>query len=88
MILKESGQDYSLLFIKRPENERDPFSGHMAFPGGRMELVKVEEAAWNVAQILAIFRAKRLPLVHIQHLSVNPGATFFLPETKGVEIHE
>jgi 8-oxo-dGTP pyrophosphatase MutT (NUDIX family) len=37
MILKESGQDYSLLFIKRPENERDPFSGHMAFPGGRME---------------------------------------------------
>jgi len=39
MILKESGQDYSLLFIKRPESERDPFSGHMAFPGGRMESV-------------------------------------------------
>jgi len=37
MILKESGQNYSMLFIKRPENERDPFSGHMAFPGGRME---------------------------------------------------
>ena len=37
MILKESGQNYSLLFIKRPENDRDPFSGHMAFPGGRME---------------------------------------------------
>ncbi len=39
MILKESGQDYSLLFIKRPESESDPFSGHMAFPGGRMESV-------------------------------------------------
>jgi len=37
MILKESGQGYSLLFIKRPESDRDPFSGHMAFPGGRME---------------------------------------------------
>jgi len=37
MILKESGQGYSLLFIKRPESERDPFSGHMAFPGGRMD---------------------------------------------------
>ncbi len=37
MILKESGQGYSLLFIKRPESGRDPFSGHMAFPGGRME---------------------------------------------------
>jgi len=37
MIFKESGQDYSLLFIKRSESDRDPFSGHMAFPGGRME---------------------------------------------------
>ena len=27
MILKESGQDYSLLFIKRPENDRYPFQG-------------------------------------------------------------
>ncbi len=37
MVLKEVEQRYSLLFIKRPNNERDPFSGHMAFPGGRME---------------------------------------------------
>ena len=37
MILKESDPGYSLLFIKRPENVKDPFSGHMAFPGGRME---------------------------------------------------
>lgn len=38
MILKQSDPGYSLLFIKRPDNDRDPFSGHMAFPGGRMEL--------------------------------------------------
>ena len=38
MILKQRDPGYSLLFIKRPDNERDPFSGHMAFPGGRMEL--------------------------------------------------
>ena len=37
MILKESEQDYSLLFIKRSASDRDPFSGHMAFPGGRRE---------------------------------------------------
>lgn len=37
MVLKQIGPNYSMLFIKRPENERDPFSGHMAFPGGRME---------------------------------------------------
>jgi len=38
MILKQSDPGYSLLFIKRPDNDKDPFSGHMAFPGGRMEL--------------------------------------------------
>lgn len=39
MILKHDNLGFSLLFIKRPESERDPFSGHMAFPGGRMESV-------------------------------------------------
>ncbi len=38
MILKGIGEDgYSMLFIKRPENSADTFSGHMAFPGGRMK---------------------------------------------------
>lgn len=27
----------SLLMIRRAQDERDPWSGHMAFPGGRME---------------------------------------------------
>ncbi|HML96399.1 MAG TPA: CoA pyrophosphatase [Thermodesulfobacteriota bacterium] len=36
MILKETEEEFSMLFIKRPEAEWDPFSGHMAFPGGRM----------------------------------------------------
>lgn len=29
--------DSELLFIRRSENPRDPWSGHMAFPGGRAE---------------------------------------------------
>jgi len=38
MILKENGEDdFSMLFIKRPENSADAFSGHMAFPGGKMK---------------------------------------------------
>lgn len=36
MILKESRDELSMLFIKRPESEVDAFSGHMAFPGGKM----------------------------------------------------
>lgn len=33
-VLRDSGE---LLFIKRSEREGDPWSGHMAFPGGRVE---------------------------------------------------
>ncbi len=58
------------------------------FPGGRMELVGIEEAAENVSQLLETFRTGVRSVIHMQHLSVNPGATFFLPETEGAEIHK
>ena len=38
VILKEERSGYSVLFIKRTENEGDVFSGHMAFPGGKMRI--------------------------------------------------
>jgi nicotinamidase-related amidase len=57
------------------------------FPGGAMELVGSEEAVAQARTLLETFRARGLPLFHIQHLSKRPGATFFLPNTKGVEIH-
>ncbi|MDY6931495.1 MAG: CoA pyrophosphatase [Halobacteriota archaeon] len=37
LILKERDGDISIIFIKRSEDERDPWSGHMAFPGGRKD---------------------------------------------------
>ncbi len=37
MILKEEKKGSSLLFIKRPDSDSDPFSGHVAFPGGKMK---------------------------------------------------
>jgi len=58
------------------------------FPGGAMELAGASEAAEQAARLLAAFRAKALPVVHIQHVSIRPGATFFLPGTAGMEIHE
>lgn len=33
------GQDAELLFIRRTEREGDPWSGHIAFPGGRRDPV-------------------------------------------------
>jgi len=58
------------------------------FPGGAMELVGSTEAAAKVRELLDTFRQQGLPIVHMQHVSTRPGATFFLPNTKGVEIHE
>lgn len=57
------------------------------FPGGRMELVGAEAAGQRAAEALAYFRGRDLPVVHIRHLSTRPGATFFLPDTDGIEIH-
>ncbi|HKJ31408.1 MAG TPA: cysteine hydrolase family protein [Balneolales bacterium] len=58
------------------------------FPGGKMALVGMEDAAKNAQRVLGLFRAGNLPIFHIQHVSNRAGATFFLPETDGVEIHE
>jgi nicotinamidase-related amidase len=57
------------------------------FPGGAMALEGAEAAGQNAAKLLAAFRAKHLPVFHMQHLSVRPGATFFIPGTPGAEIH-
>lgn len=58
------------------------------FPGGKMELVEMDSAAQNAANILQLFRHRQLPVFHIKHVSTRPGASFFLPETIGVNIHE
>ncbi|MGB3222737.1 MAG: cysteine hydrolase family protein [Desulforhopalus sp.] len=57
------------------------------FPGGKIELVGIEEAAKNAQLALKLFRAKKLPIFHIRHLS-NKDGNFFIPETHGAEIHE
>lgn len=58
------------------------------FPNGRMELHETHRAAANARSVLDVFRREQLPLFHIQHLSVQPGATFFIPGTGGEDIHE
>jgi len=58
------------------------------FPGGRMELVGMKEASEKAREMLLVFREKKCPIVHIQHIAVRDGATFFLPNSVGMEIHE
>ena len=57
------------------------------FPGGKMELEGSTEAAEKARKALKSFRAKALPVIHIKHLSMRPGSSFFIPGTPGPEIH-
>ncbi|MFZ3322646.1 MAG: cysteine hydrolase family protein [Usitatibacter sp.] len=57
------------------------------FPGGAMELAGADEAGAQAGKLLHAFREKSLPVIHIQHVSIRAGATFFLPGTKGMQIH-
>ena len=58
------------------------------FSGGSMELVGIDEASLNCNQLLNAFRQKNAPIFHIQHIATREGATFFVPNTVGCEIHE
>jgi len=58
------------------------------FPGGTMELVGAEEAAEKAKKVLEHFRESNMPIVHIKHIALQEGATFFLSDTEGAEIHK
>ena len=58
------------------------------FPGGLMELVGISKAGQNAGGLLSFYRDNKWPTFHIRHLSVRKGATFFLPDTQGAEIHD
>ena len=37
LVLRERGDDLEALFIRRAQHDADPWSGHLAFPGGRID---------------------------------------------------
>jgi nicotinamidase-related amidase len=57
------------------------------FPGGAMELEGAEAAGAKAGKVLDSFRKNGMLTIHVRHLSTRPGSTFFLPGTKGAEIH-
>lgn len=58
------------------------------FQKGKNKLVGSEQASLNAKKVLDKFRKKGDLVVHIQHLSNRKDATFFIPNTKGAEIHK
>ena len=58
------------------------------FPGGKYPLVKPEEAAKNAYMLLQCFREHGGQHIHIQHISLEPDATFFIKGDNGSDIHD
>ena len=57
------------------------------FEGGKFELYKSRDALANIIKVLAKFREKGLPVIHVQHLMGADGP-FFVEDTPGAQIHE
>ena len=58
------------------------------FPGGKYELVGPLAAAQRAYMLLQCFRESAGHHVHIQHISREPDATFFIPGERGTDIHD
>jgi nicotinamidase-related amidase len=58
------------------------------FPGGKYPLVTPEEAAKKAYELLQCFREHGGHHVHIQHISLEPDATFFIKGDNGSDIHD
>ena len=57
------------------------------FPNGRIPLEKSIEASNKAQSVLHAFREKKLPAIHVQHISTHPDAAYFLPCTKGADFY-
>lgn len=57
------------------------------FPNGRIPLDKSLEASAKAQSVLHAYREMKLPVIHVQHISTHPDATYFLPCTKGAEFY-
>jgi len=58
------------------------------FPGGKFPLVKPLEAAKNAYTLLQCFREHGGHHIHIQHISLEPDASFFIKGDSGSDIHD
>jgi nicotinamidase-related amidase len=58
---------------------------HDHFSNGKNPLEKSAEASIKAKSVLDWFRQENLPVIHVQHISTHPNATYFLPCTSGAE---
>lgn len=57
------------------------------FPNGRIPLEKSVDASQKAQALLHIYREQKRSIIHVQHISTHPDATYFLPCTKGADFY-
>ena len=58
------------------------------FENGSMELVSINEALIQTNKLIKYAREKEYKIYFVQHFATKEGATFFVPNTIGVELHK
>ncbi len=58
------------------------------FPNGRIPLPRSQEACAKSHEILNVFRSKKMPVIHVQHISTQPDAAYLLPCTRGADFYQ
>lgn len=58
------------------------------FECGKNELYLPKQAAMHAKQALNFYRMNNLPVYYVQHINIQKGSTFFLPNSIGVKIHQ
>jgi nicotinamidase-related amidase len=57
------------------------------FLNGRIPLERSLEVSEKAKMVLHAYREKKLPVIHVQHISTQPDAAYLLPCTKGADFH-
>lgn len=68
-VLRQAGNDVELLFIRRAEYEGDPWSGDLAFPGGRVDREDADARAAALRETLEELSLDLSPARYLGRLS-------------------
>jgi len=58
------------------------------FCGGKMELQNIDESLIQTNKLIKYAREENYKIYFVQHFATNDDATFFVPDTNGVELNK
>ncbi|MCH2184658.1 CoA pyrophosphatase [Myxococcota bacterium] len=87
LVLREGDSGIEILFIERSTREDDPWSGHMAFPGGRVEAADVDTRSPAERETLEEVGVSLSEAEYLGHLADLQGSPRFRQNRLIVSAH-